>query len=85
MPELTAQASKILSRSHHSAPKFDNKPVSLSLFLDKVEQLAESCGLASKQTIKWAVRYAPNDERDLWQIQDVVETEDWEQFKRIFF
>ena len=85
MPEAPVTASKMPSRSHHSAPKFDSKPASLSPFLDEVEQLAESCGLSSKQTIEWAVRYAPNDERELWQMQDAVGSEDWEQFKKEIF
>ena len=82
MPEVIAPVSKMPSRSHHSAPKFDGKPSSLSPFLDEVEQLAKSCALSSKQTIEWAVRYAPNDERELWQMQEAAATEDWEQFKK---
>jgi len=85
MPEGTAPVSKMPSRSHHSAPKFDSKPASLSPFLDEVEQLAASCALSPKQTIEWAVRYAPNDERELWQMQEAVGTEDWEQFKKEIF
>lgn len=85
MPEIAPPVSKMPSRSHHSAPKFDSKPASLSPFLDEVEQLGQSCGLSSKQTIEWAVRYAPNDERELWQMQEAVATEDWEQFKKEIF
>jgi hypothetical protein len=85
MPEIAVPVSKMLSRSHHSAPKFDSKPASLSPFLDEVEQLAESCGLTPKQTIEWAVRYASNDERELWQMQESVGTEDWAQFKKEIF
>src|SRR5712664_1694824 len=85
MPEVAVPVSKMPSRSHHSAPKFDSKPASLSPFLDEVEQLGESCGLTAKQTIEWAVRYAPNDERELWQMQEAVGTEDWDQFKKEIF
>jgi gag-polyprotein putative aspartyl protease len=85
MPEVAVPVAKMPSRSHHSAPKFDSKPASLSPFLDEVEQLAESCGLSNKQTIEWAVRYAPNDEKELWQMQEAVGTDDWEQFKKEIF
>lgn len=85
MPETAIPKSKMPSRSHHSAPKFDGKPASLSPFLDEVEQLGESCALSSKHTIKWAVRYAPNDKRELWQMQEAVGTDDWEQFKKEIF
>jgi hypothetical protein len=85
MPETVAPTAKMLTRNHHSAPKFDSKPASLSPFLDEVEQLAESCALSGKQKIEWAVRYAPNDERELWQMQDSVGTEDWTKFKKELF
>ena len=85
MPETVVSTAKMPTRNHHSAPKFDSKPASLSPFLDEVEQLAESCGLTGKQKIEWAVRYAPNDERELWQMQDVVGSDDWKQFKSELF
>ena len=71
--------------NHHSAPKFDGKPASLSPFLDEVEQLAQGCGLTPKQHIEWAVHYSPNDERELWQLQSAVGTDDWEKFKKELF
>ena len=85
MPETIVATAKMPTRNHHSAPKFDSKPASLSPFLDEVEQLAESCGLTGKQKIEWAVRYAPNDERELWQMQDAVGSDDWKQFKTELF
>ena len=42
-------------QNHHLAPKFDGKPVSLARFLNKIEQLAEDCGLSAKQTINWTL------------------------------
>ena len=78
-------ASKMPGRNHHSAPKFDGKPASLSPFLDEVEQLGEVSGLSPKQQIDWAIRYAPNEERELWQMQEAVGTDDWEQFKKELF
>jgi gag-polyprotein putative aspartyl protease len=80
-----APTAKMPTRSHHSAPQFDNKPSSLSPFLDEVEQLADSCGLTPKQKIEWAVRYAPNEERELWDMQDSVGTDDWNKFKTELF
>jgi hypothetical protein len=85
MPDIITPAAKMPTRNHHSAPKFDSKPASLSPFLDEVEQLAESCGLSGKQRIEWAVRYAPNDERELWQMQEAVGSDDWVQFKKELF
>lgn len=86
MPDNTAAAAKTMpSRSHHSAPKFDGKPASLSIFIDEIELLAGSSGLSNKQTIEWTIRYAPSDERELWQLQNSVGTEDWEQFKKEIF
>ena len=54
MPEAAATTAKMPGRNHHSAPKFDGKPMSLSPFLDEVEQLAEASGLSNKQHIEWA-------------------------------
>jgi hypothetical protein len=62
------------NRSHHSAPRFDGKSISLSLFLDDIEQLAEACGLSQKNKIKWTIRYSPSMDRELWELQDSVET-----------
>ena len=78
----TVPVSKMPTRNHHAAPKFDGKPASLSPFLDEVEQLAEGCGLSPKQHIEWAVRYAPSDERELWQLQSAIGTNDWDKFKQ---
>ena len=69
------------SRSHHAAPRFDGKSSSLSLFLDDVEYLAKTCGLSKKETIKWAIRYSPSIDRELWEMQESVETGNWERFK----
>lgn len=85
MPDVAVPVSKMPTRNHHSAPKFDGKPASLSPFLDEVEQLAQGCGLTPKQHIEWAVRYSPNDERELWQLQSAVGTDDWEKFKKELF
>jgi hypothetical protein len=83
MPDApVATVIKMPSRSHHAAPKFDGKPASLSPFLDEVEQLAEVCGITSKQQIEWAIRYAPSDERELWEMQEAVGTNDWDKFKK---
>ena len=85
MPEISATTAKMLSRNHHSAPKFDNKPASLAPFLDDVTQVAQSCGLSPKQQIEWAVRYAPDEVRELWEMQESVGTDDWDQFKKELF
>src|SRR5271170_6720166 len=68
--------------SHPSAPKFDGKAASLSRFLSEIEHLAELCGITPKQKIDWTVRYAPNEEDELWKIQDSVGTDNWDQFKK---
>ena len=85
MPEVTVPTMKMPGRNHHSAPKFDGKPASLSPFLDEIEQLAEICGLTPKQQIEWTIRYSPSDERELWQMQESVGTEDWTKFKKELF
>ena len=63
-------------RNHHSAPKFDSKSASLSIFLDEVEQLAKICRLTSKQRIHWTAHYAPSEEHELCKMQDAVGMED---------
>lgn len=85
MPENIAPVVKMPTRNHHSAPKFDGKAASLSPFLDEVEQLGEACGLSPKQIIEWAIRYAPNEERELWEMQESVGTEEWKKFKKELF
>ena len=69
------------NRSHHAAPWFDGKLALLSLFLDNIEYLAKACRLSQKDTIKWTIRYSPSIDRELWEMQESVETGDWEQFK----
>ena len=85
MPENIVPIIKMPTRNHHSAPKFDGKATSLSPFLDEVEQLGEMCSLTFKQKIEWAIRYAPNEERELWEMQESVGTEEWEKFKKELF
>ena len=85
MPEITVPTVKMPGHNHHSTPKFNGKPESLSPFLDEIEQLAETCGLTSKQKIEWVIRYTPSDERELWQMQGSVGTDDWEKFKKELF
>ena len=85
MPEVPTAMGKMPSRNHNAAPKFDNKPSSLSPFLDEIDQLGDTCGLTGKQKIEWTIRYAPNEERELWDMQESVGTEDWEAFKKELF
>lgn len=59
MADIIAAPKAMLGHNHHLAPKFDGKPASLSRFLSKVDQLAKDCSLSQKQTIQWAIRYAP--------------------------
>ena len=80
MPENKAPVS-MPHRSHHAAPRFDGKAPSLSLFLDDVEYLAETCGLSQNERIKWTIRYSPSVDRELWEMQESVDTGDWEKFK----
>lgn len=68
-------------RTHHSAPKFDGTPKLLSNFFEEVAQLAESCELDDTQHITWALRYAPNEERDLWKEVPSAEGNSWKTFK----
>ncbi|KAF8805807.1 hypothetical protein BYT27DRAFT_7224679 [Phlegmacium glaucopus] len=70
-------------RNHHVAPKFNGRPASLLIFLDEIE--AGACKLSKKQTIDWTIRYAPNKERELWQLQDAVTSSIWADFKKELF
>ncbi|KAF8810507.1 hypothetical protein BYT27DRAFT_7220648 [Phlegmacium glaucopus] len=72
-------------QNHHAAPKFNGRPASLSIFLDEIEQLAGACKLSEKQTIDWTIRYAPNEERELWQLQDAVTSSIWADFNKELF
>jgi hypothetical protein len=83
MPETIATLPKNMSgRNHPLAPKFNGKPASLSVFLDEIKTMTKTCRLTQKQTIDWAVRYAPSKEHELWGMQEAVGTNDWEQFKK---
>ncbi len=68
-------------RTHHSAPKFDGTPKLLSDFFEEVAQLAESCDLDDNQHIIWALRYAPNEERELWKDVPSATGNSWNTFK----
>lgn len=72
---------KMPSRNHHSAPKFDGDPDSLSVFLGDIEQLAIECELTQKQQIEWTIRYAPVAEQELWRLQPGVSSGTWTTFK----
>ena len=62
-----AQRFPMPSRLHHSAPKYDGNPALLYIFFDDIDQLAETCHLSESQKIKWAIRYAPSGDRELWE------------------
>jgi len=66
------------SRHDHAAPKFDGKPMSLSAFIDDINQLATACTLTDQDKIKWTVRYAPTDESELWEMQPSYATGDFQ-------
>ena len=85
MPENIVPIAKMPTQNHHYVLKFDGKATSLSPFLDEVEQLGEACGLTPKQKIEWAIRYAPNEERELWEMQESVGTNEWNKFKKELF
>ncbi|KAF8800911.1 hypothetical protein BYT27DRAFT_7262472 [Phlegmacium glaucopus] len=86
MPEIAAHTASIMpGRNHHAAPKFDGRPASLLIFIDEIEQLAGACKLSERQTIDWTIRYAPNEERELWQMQDAVTSSIWADFKKELF
>src|SRR5271156_5301257 len=76
---------KMPTRNHHSAPRFDGDPESLAVFLGNVEQLAIKCELTPKQQIEWTIRYVPVAEQALWRLQPSVATENWPVFKDDLF
>ena len=68
-------------QNNNAAPKFDGRLASLSLFLDDIEQLANDCSLTPKQKIEWTIRYAPNEEHELWSMLESAKTDNWTQYK----
>ncbi len=57
----------MLSRQHPYAPKFDGTPTLLDIFFDDVEQLAKGCNISEEDQITWTIRYAPIEDRELWE------------------
>ena len=55
------------SRHHPYAPKFDGTPTLLDIFFDDVEQLAKGCNISEVDKIAWTIRYAPIEDRELWE------------------
>ncbi|PPR05448.1 hypothetical protein CVT26_011323 [Gymnopilus dilepis] len=70
---------------HPSAPKFDGRSVSLSSYLDEVEQLARNNNLSIQQTIQWSIRYLRPEEQQLWKALPSSKGNDWTTFKKELF
>ncbi|KJA19329.1 hypothetical protein HYPSUDRAFT_112654, partial [Hypholoma sublateritium FD-334 SS-4] len=66
-------------RHHPYAPKFDGTPMLLDVFFDDVEQLAHTYRLSERDTIAWTIRYAPIEDRELWEFY--VKGYTWQNFK----
>ncbi|KAF8816731.1 hypothetical protein BYT27DRAFT_7063348, partial [Phlegmacium glaucopus] len=69
------------SRYDPSAPKFDGKPSSLIRFLDEIAQLGTQHGLSQRELIIWTIRYAPDEEYELWSMQTSANMSNWANFK----
>ena len=54
-------------RHHPYAPKFDGTPTLLDIFFDDVEQLAKAHNITERETVAWTIRYAPIEDRELWE------------------
>ncbi|PPQ85811.1 hypothetical protein CVT26_004961 [Gymnopilus dilepis] len=70
---------------HPSAPKFDGKPISLSSYLDEVEQLARINNLSVMETIQWSIRYLSPEEQQLWKALPSSKGNDWTKFRKELF
>ena len=70
---------------HPSAPKFDGKPISLSSYLDEVEQLARNNNLSVTETIQWSIRYLSPEEQQLWKALPSSKGNDWTKFRKELF
>ncbi|PPQ85880.1 hypothetical protein CVT26_000642 [Gymnopilus dilepis] len=70
---------------HPSAPKFDGKPISLSSYLDEVEQLARNNSLSVIETIQWSIRYLSPEEQQLWKALPSSKGNDWSKFRKELF
>ncbi len=66
-------------RHHPYAPKFDGTPTLLDIFFDDVEQLAKACNISGADKIAWTIRYAPIEDRELWEFYRKGYT--WQNFK----
>ncbi|KDR76726.1 hypothetical protein GALMADRAFT_67170, partial [Galerina marginata CBS 339.88] len=62
------------------APKFDGKPASLVPFLEEIKHLADTCALSVSSCIKWTLIYAPQDDRELWELLDSAKGSNWDAF-----
>ncbi|KDR69043.1 hypothetical protein GALMADRAFT_77785, partial [Galerina marginata CBS 339.88] len=63
-----------------NAPKFDGKAASLVPFLDEIKRLADQCGLSISNCIKRTLMYAPEEDRELWELLDSAKGSDWDAF-----
>ncbi|KDR68125.1 hypothetical protein GALMADRAFT_31524, partial [Galerina marginata CBS 339.88] len=63
-----------------NAPKFDGKAASLIPFLDEIKRLADQCGVSIPNCIKWTLMYAPEDDRELWELLDSAKGSNWDAF-----
>ncbi|KDR83267.1 hypothetical protein GALMADRAFT_37907, partial [Galerina marginata CBS 339.88] len=63
-----------------SAPRFDGKTTSLVPFLEEVKHLADACALSVSSCIKWTLIYAPQDDRELWELFDSAKGSSWDEF-----
>jgi hypothetical protein len=54
------------ARSHSTAPRFDGNTLNLRLYFDEVESLSIDAGLNKEGKIRHALRYASQEDNELW-------------------
>ncbi|KAG2065902.1 hypothetical protein BDR04DRAFT_1160914 [Suillus decipiens] len=62
------------------APKFDSTPACLIPFLEDVDAIADHALLTDEQWIKAALRYAPIEEAETWEMLNEAALPNWKKF-----
>ncbi|KAG2066246.1 hypothetical protein BDR04DRAFT_962968, partial [Suillus decipiens] len=63
-----------------AAPKFDSTPACLIPFIEDVDAISDHVMLTNKQQIKAALRYAPIEEAETWEMLEEATLPDWKKF-----
>jgi hypothetical protein len=65
-PAFHVSITRMPARSHSTAPHSDGNALDLRLYFDEVESLSIDAGLNEEWKVRHALRYASQEDNELW-------------------